>query len=267
MNSKGITKKFFLPIFIIIFFLVAIFIGKTIYSSIYDAQVEKVIGGENTEIKVTYAAYECENDNSIAARGYVFLRGFGDHDPGAFNYQKGLIGDVPFLDFDYDENLLLFEISNDFVIQFNQFASNNEFEEIVIIGFSAGGIIASYSANKLIFSGTIELHTLASPLNGYHISDALLDEIQDSRGRPLTGFFREIGAGFDAFESANVKAYHHKNVEDEDLRSYCGDNAKYCEPLKIQNNNIPGSKEFFYKQYTHETIMPAVSKLIIDCHQ
>ena len=133
------------------------------------------------------------------------------------------------------------------------------FKHEPLVGFSAGGIIASYSANKLIFSGTIELHTLASPLNGYHISDALLDE--------HTGFFREISAGFDAFESANVKAYHHKNVEDEDLRSYCGDNAKYCEPLKIQNNNIPGSKEFFYKQYTHETIMPAVSKLIIDCHQ
>ena len=63
---------------------------------------------------------------------------------------------------------------------------------------------------------------------------------------------------------SSLKTY---SVEDEDLRSYCGDNAKYCEPLKIQNNNIPGSKEFFYKQYTHETIMPAVSKLIIDCHQ
>jgi len=266
MDVKHIAKKVFWPIFVIIFILVALFIFKTVYNSIYSSQVEKAMGGENidsnkvtTETKLTDAVYECENDNSIESRGYVYLRGLGDHNPGAFDYQKSLIGDVPILDFDYDENLLLAEISNDFIIQFNQFVSDNEFEEIVIIGQSAGGIIASYSASKLVFSGIIELHTLASPLNGYHVSDVFLGE--------QTGFSREIGAGFDAFESANVKAYHHKNVDDEELRSYCGDNARFCDPLKIQNNNIPNSKEFFYKQYTHESIMPVVSKLIIDCHQ
>ncbi len=189
----------------------------------------------------------------------MYLHGHGDHNPGAFDYQKSLIGDIPILDFDYDENLLLADISNDFVTQFNQFALDNEFEEIVIIGQSAGGVISSYSANRLVFSGTIELHTLASPLNGYHVSDVFLGG--------QTGFSKEIGIGFDPFKSANVKAYHHKNVNDEELRSYCGDNAKFCDSLKIQNNNLPGSKEFFYKQYTHETIMPAISKLIIECHQ
>jgi hypothetical protein len=266
MSVKKFAKNIFWIVFVIIFIGVTIFVGQMIYSSIYGTQVEKIMGGDSgagskviLDVNTTSSVYECDNDDSITSRGYVYLHGLGDHNPGAFDYQKGLIADSLILDFDYDENLLLADISNDFVTQFNKFALENKFEEIVIIGQSAGGIIASYSANKLVSEGVIELHTLASPLNGYHVSAAFLGE--------QTGFSREIGIGFEAFEFADVKSYHHKTVDDEDLRSYCGENSRFCDPLKIQNNNLPGSKEFFYLEYTHESIMPAVSKLIIDCHE
>ena len=271
MVTKEVFKKTFWPVFIIVFIIVAIFVGKAIYDSIYSVQVEKALSGgeaeidEETDIKITNTVFECENDNSVKSRAYVYLHGLGDHNPGAFDYQRSLIKDdtktKDILDFDYDETLTLNEISDDFVSEFNQFVLENNFEEVIIIGQSAGGVIASFSAHKLEFGGVIELHTLASPLNGYHVSEQFLGD--------STGFTREIGLGFDSFTRAseNVKVYHHKTVEDKSLRSWCGDYASFCDPLKAQNNNLEGSEEFFYPEHGHTSIMPAVSKLIIDCHQ
>ena len=107
----------------------------------------------------------------------------------------------------------------------------------------------------------MELHTLASPINGYHVSDIFLGD--------MTGFTREIGKGFDKFmkPSGNVKVYHHKTVDDKSLRSWCGAYTNFCDPDKAQNNNIESSKEFFYPEHDHSSIMPAVSKLIIDCRK
>jgi hypothetical protein len=206
------------------------------------------------------AVFACENDNSVQTRGYVYLHGFGDHNPNAFDYQRDLIAEDPktkdILDFDYDEKLSIVGISEDFVSQFDEFVSENDFEEIVIIGQSAGGTIAAYSAHKLNFTGTIELHTLASPLRGC-----------DNKGFaeqfvPGEGFYREIGIGLGPFltPANNVRVYHHKTVNDETLTQ--------CDtPVLMQYNNIAGSQEFYYPELNHETIMPTVSKIIIDCHK
>lgn len=206
------------------------------------------------------AVFACENDNSVQSRGYVYLHGFGDHRPQAFDYQRGLIAEDEktkgILDFDYDEKLSIADISEDFVSQFDEFVSENDLEEIVVIGQSAGGTIAAYSAHRLNFPGTIEIHTLASPLRGC-----------DNKGFaeqfvPGEGFYREIGIGFDPFNAPadNVKVYHHKTVNDEALTQ--------CDtPVLMQYNNVPGSKEFYYPELNHETIMPTVSKTIIECHK
>ena len=273
MDIKLISKKVFWPIFIIIFIVVAFFIGK----AVYDSLVEKAFSGESSiqgnsndnevmgdqigsnseDVTKTVETFTCESTSKNV--GYVYLHGFGDHDPGAFDYQKDLIQNRPILDFGYDGKLSLNEISNDFISKFNLFAVEQQVEEIIIIGQSAGGVIAANSASQLKFNGKIELHTLASPLNGYHVSGVFLgDQI---------GFGREISLGFEAFTtpSSNVKTYHHKTINDEELESYCGDYKRFCDGLKVQNNNLAGAKEFFY-DYTHASIMHPVSKLIIDCH-
>jgi|TARA_Y100000310_G_scaffold243188_1_gene247625 hypothetical protein len=249
-ESKSSFKYILIIGFIIIFLVVGFFIAKSFLPA----------GVLSKKPTVHNAVYECTNDNSISSKGYVYLHGLGDHNPGILNDIKALINQDPILDFDYNEKLLLNEISNDFILQFSKFASQNNFEEIVIIGQSAGGVIASFSAHQLNFNGVIELHTLASPINGYHVSDKFLGE--------LSGFAREIGEGFDSFTKPgnNFKIYHHKTVVDEDLSSLCGEFAKFCSPLSIQDNNIEGSNDFYYSEYDHTSIMPAVSKMIIECH-
>jgi len=206
------------------------------------------------------SVFTCENDNSVQSRGYILLRGFGDHYPDSFGYQKSLIEKdakaKSVLDFDYDEKLSITQISEDFISEFNKFVSENEVEEILIIGQSAGGTVASYSIHKLSFDGPIELHTLASPLRGCNNKGIA------SQFVPGEGFYREIGIGFDPFNRPpeNVKVYHHKTVNDEILTQ--------CDtPILMQYNNVPGSKEFYYQELNHETIMHTVSKTIIECHK
>ena len=220
---------------------------------------EPQVPNENGPI-IGDAVFVCENDNSVQSRGYVYLHGFGDHNPNAFDYQRSLIENDPktkdILDFYYDEKLSIAEISEYFIAKFDEFVSKNDFGEIIIIGQSAGGTVAAYSVHKLNFSGTIELHTLASPLRGC-----------DNKGFksafvPGEGFYREIGIGFDPFiiPVDNVKVYHHKTINDETLTQ--------CDtPIEMQYNNVPGSKEFYYEELSHETIMPTVSKTIIECHK
>ncbi len=284
MVTKEVFKKTFWPVFIIIFIIVAVFVGEAVYSSIYESQVKKTLSEKgfdtknlsheeieqltNTKdqnIEIGDDVFTCENDNSVQSRGYIYLHGLGDHNQKAFDYQRRLIENdsktKDILDFDYDELQTLKEISDNFSTKFNEFVLENDLEEIIIIGQSAGGVVVSFSAHRLDFDGIIELHTLASPLNGYHVSEQFLGE--------LVGFSREIGEGFEPFKTPpnNVKVYHHKTVEDESLRSWCGDYADFCDPLKVQYNNIEGSKEFFYPEQDHTSIMFTVSKLIIDCHR
>jgi len=279
ISFKSMVKKAFLPVFIIVFIIVALFIGWGMYDSVYERQTSKALAehdmntsgmtseelrqveaSKKLDIELTDAVFTCENDNSVQSRGYVYMHGLGDHNLGAFDYQRGLIGNDPktksILDFDYNENLNIAKISEDFVSQFDKFISKHDFEEIVIIGQSAGGTIAAYSANKLKFVGAIELHTIASPLRGC-----------DNKGfkeKFVTGegMYREIGIGFNQFGTppSNMKVYHHKTISDEVLIQ--------CDtPVEMQYNNLERSSEFYYEEYNHETIMHAVSKLIIDCHK
>ena len=234
------VKNSFTTFFIILFVILAYFI---------------VQGGYEKE-----EVYTCENPE-VDSRAYVFLRGFGDHGEDAFSYQESLLDDEAILDFDYDETALLETISDDFVAQFTAFVAEQDVEEIIILGQSAGGVIASAAAHQLVFEGSIELHTMASPLNGYHVSEEYLTE--------QVGFGREIGEGFTSFPTPpkNMIVYHHKTVEDEPFLSRCGENIELCDAVEIQNNNLEGSQEFFYPEETHDSIMETVSELVISCHK
>jgi hypothetical protein len=213
--------------------------------------------------------FSCENDSSVVStRAYVYLRGFGDHSPGAIDYQKNLMNAdtkvVGILDFDYDEQKSLQTISGEFVSQFNTFAAEHNPEEIIVIGQSAGGTVAAFSASQLNFSGKMEIHTMASPLRGYNLRGFMESFVGDRQG-----FGREIALGISPFikPGNNVKSYHHKTVTDSQLTSSCGDFEAFCNAIDIQNNNLPGSKQFSYPKHDHTSIMRAVSKKIIDCHQ
>ena len=251
MDLKLIIKRVFLPIFIIVFCIITVLIA----TSIYEAQGGNPLTKENTEISETI--FTCQSTSKNVA--YAYLRGFGDHNPNAFDFQRGLIGDNAILDFTYDETLTLNELTEEFISQFNTFAANQDVEEIIIIGQSAGGVIAANAASELLFEQKIELHTLASPLNGYHIPHAFLGE--------EVGFAKEIATGFTSFRDPqeNIKTYHHKTINDEESESYCGSAKAFCNGLKIQQNNLVGSTEYFY-DHTHTSIMQAVSQLVIDCH-
>ncbi len=233
--------------FLIIFIIITWFIASNLMNT----------GGS---VIITNNTFECENNNSVQSRAYILLRGFGDHDPGSYDYHKDLISNDPkvrgVMDFDYNETTRLADLSQDFINEFNEFIDGKELEEVIIIGHSAGGTIAAYSAHKLEFNGAIEIHTLASPLKG---CDFLMAILQFLIGR---GYWRDAGVGLDQFTTPgdNVKVYHHKIINDEVLRR-CG------APVEVQNNNVNGSKEFYYEEYGHSTIVPAVSKIIIECHE
>ena len=345
-----INKKIFWSVSVIVFLVVAVFVGKIIYDKIYEGQVKKALdeigldtggidirgltkeeiarkvtekeiekalnemgvsmdeidisemdfsglskeeiynliynevlkqrapGGKQEEgfakeplllsPKTSNDTFVCENDNSVKAIGYVYLHGLGDHSSVAVDLLKSLTQNDSktkgILDFDYNEQGTLDTISNDFALKFNTFKSQYDLEEVVIIGQSAGGVVAAYSAHKLNFDGDIELHTIASPLNGYGDFGATSKQAAEN----MAGFAKEIGLGFASFITPQgIKVYHHKTAEDEFLSSWCGDYASFCSSNVIQNNNIEGSKEFYYSGYSHTSIMPAVLEMIINCHQ
>ena len=242
-------------IFLVLVLIVGFFVAKSFLPGSTFSKAPKV--HENS--------YECLNDDTINSRGYVYIHGLGDHNPGMLtNIQEGLDADPKsgdLLDFDYDETKSLIELSEEFTISFNEYASSNNFDEIIIISQSAGGIISSHAAYKLDPNVPIELHTMASPLKGYHVSDKYLGE--------LTGFGKEIGLGINSYETPkeNIKAFHHKTIDDEELSSYCGEYAKFCDSLKVQNNNLQGSSDYYYPGETHESIMPVVSKVVFECQR
>jgi len=240
---------------IIIFIAVAFVITKSVFTS----QIGNLFGGYSFEdVQVTTTTYACPLDTNLST-GYVYVRGYGDHNPNTFSSGKELISNAPFFDFDYDPSRTLSELSAEFIYQFNTFAQSADVEKLIIFAHSAGGVIASFSANKLIFEGVLEVHTLASPLNGYHLSESLID---------YSGFAKEIALGFWAFTKPdeNVRVYHHKTVEDASLRSWCAVFSRFCDPLKIQNNNVPGSAEYYYPEQNHISIVSHVSNVVINCY-
>src|SRR3989338_11579531 len=213
--------------------------------------------------------FQCENDDTnIQSRGYVLLMGLGDHGKAGWDVEKLLMEKDPkakfVLIYDQDENSHLEDISKKFLADMEGLLRKSPVDELVIFGSSAGGVTSSYSISKLNFSGPIALHTLSSPLNGYDfrgIGEAFIGE----RGV----FEKEIALGLEPFETPgkNVKVYHHKTVTDTILTDhYCGDFAALCDPIKIQNNNIEGSKEFYYPEYDHNPLMNFVIREVLKCY-
>lgn len=212
--------------------------------------------------------FTCENSNSVKSKGYVVLLGLNDNDPATKETEiRSLTAADPkvkaIFAYDYEKTTKLADISKDFIAKFNAFISKYQPEEVVIIGRSAGGTIAAYSAQSLVLPGMAELHTIASPLRGYGLGDFLAGVfVGETRGLE-----REIAVGFTPFLPApkNFKVYHHKTVADSEYKSQCGEFAEFCDVRAIQNNNLSDSKEFYYPQYDHDTIMLAITRKVVAC--
>lgn len=214
------------------------------------------------------AKFSCENDNPVSSRGYILLMGLADHHKEGWDVEKSLMEKDPkakfVLIYDQDETKHLEEISDKFLLDINNILKKNPVDELVLFGASAGGVTASYSISRLNFSGPVGLHTLSSPLKGYYFRGA---------GEAFLGersvYERDIALGLEPFgqPGKNVKAYHHKTVTDTILKDYyCGAFAALCDPIKIQNNNLAGSKEFYYPQYDHNSLMGVVIRKVLKCY-
>ncbi|PIR44652.1 MAG: hypothetical protein COV10_04090 [Candidatus Vogelbacteria bacterium CG10_big_fil_rev_8_21_14_0_10_51_16] len=214
--------------------------------------------------------FTCENDRDVESRAYVLVLGINNNnDPtGAQTWIDGATaGDIKNsgnLVFAYDKSRSLVDLSADFINRFNSFVDGKKPEEVVVIGWSAGGVIAASQAHRLQVPGSLEIHTVASPLKGYSLGGFLEFLLEEQ-----TGFGREIGLGFGPFLAppANARVYHHKTVTDSDLSGRCGDFASFCNPRIIQANNLAGAKEFYYPQYDHEPIMHAVAEMVVACRK
>ncbi|MBI2172789.1 MAG: hypothetical protein HYT73_01080 [Candidatus Aenigmarchaeota archaeon] len=230
-----------------------------------------LIGGcvqQQKEVINADAKFSCENDNSVKSRGYILLMGLGDHTKEGWAAEKILMEQDPkarfVLIYDQDENSHIENISKKFLADAHAILTENPVEELVIFGSSAGGVTASYSISRLDFSGPVALHTLASPIGGYDLTGWKAQFLGDRQG-----FLRDIAVGFEPFEKpgSNVKVYHHKTVMDSVLKDYyCGEMADFCNVYEIQNNNIEGSREFYYPQHDHDTIMGAVVRDVLECY-
>ena len=109
-------------------------------------------------VSVTNAVFACENNPSVSSRAYVVLMGLGDHNVQGMtaNLQEITASDSKLagtLIYDYDETTSLAEIKEDFLGEFDSFIAETQPEEIVVIGLSAGGTVASASASLLSFEG------------------------------------------------------------------------------------------------------------------
>lgn len=256
-------KIIFGSVFFLIFCVVAYFVTIEVYDYVYEKQIENIFGESTSQETVTdnvlisESRFSCISDEKNVS--YVFVHGLGDNNPRAFDYHKTLIGNKNSMNYMYDPGLGLQELSDDFVLEFNEFAKAQNVNEIIILGQSAGGVVASQAASRLKFDGVIQLHTQASPINGYNIPEQFLSD--------QSGFSKDLALGIEPFETPgnNVYVYHHKTIDDVELESYCGAFSSFCNGLRIQDNNIDGALEYFYNE-SHKSIMHPVSKLIIDCH-
>lgn len=253
--------------FFIVLLVVLVFISGC--ANFQDSKDLEKPSADNQENRtVSSSGFQCENDNSVKSRGYILLMGLGDHGKEGWIAEKKLMEQDPkskfVLIYDQDENKNLQEISDKFLLDLNNVLKKNPVEELVLFGASAGGVTASYSINKLDFSGPVALHTLSSPLKGYDfrgIGEAFLGE--------RAVYEKEIALGLYPFitPGKNVKVYHHKTVTDTVLKDYyCGNFASLCDPIKIQNNNIAGSKEYYYPQYDHNPLMGPVIRTVLKCY-
>jgi len=211
--------------------------------------------------------YRCVADSTVAKRGYIVIHGAGGPDSSETIIKSAVSADPSyggFLYFTYDANKeTLSVITSRFVSEYNTFAAQG-YDKIIIYGQSAGGVIASYAASQLGAYPKVEIHTLASPINGYKFGSAA-----EQIAQQFTGLNKEIGLGIDSYAkpSSNITVYHHKTVEDQTLRSFCGSYASLCSPSVIQDNNVPGSSEYKYPNDTHESISNTVVASTLSCRK
>lgn len=255
---------------LVLILVVILITGCSVAQDITKKIASKIMTGNTPMPEVHNNKFECENDNSVKSRGYIFLMGLAEtnEDRVSFAEQEHLMKQDPkakFVEFyAQDADLEIEEISRQFLDYMHDLLSKHEVEELVILGSSAGGVTSSYSISRLEFSGPVALHTLASPIRGYDITGFRKRFLGDR-----TGFIKNIAIGFEPFDAPgdNVKVYHHKTVTDSVLKGYCEDMEDFCEPLKIQNNNIEGSKDFYYPELDHTTIMLEVVKDVLSCYK
>ena len=65
-----------------------------------------------------------------------------------------------------------------------------------------------------------------------------------------------------------MKVYHHKTVEDDIFWAWCGGKRRgdICNTLIIQENNVPGAEEFFYRKENYMTLYPVVLEQMFMCY-
>ena len=251
---------------ILIFLIVFAFVAYTI--------TDDLVTGETPRPKIHDKRFECENDNGVKSRGYVFLMGLYETLPNAYEEIRKIMESDPkakFVKIYGDDGFRhIDEISNQFVKDVHSWIKEQEnkgepIEELIIFGASAGGVTASYSIAKINFTGHVAVHTLSSPINGYDLTGFRARFIDNRQG-----YLQDISIGFEPFEKPgnNVKVYHHKTVTDTILIDhYCSNTKFFCDTLKVQNNNIEGSKDFYYPQYDHNPLIQNVTREVLKCYK
>jgi hypothetical protein len=246
-------------------------ISNLIYEEVVNYKTQQAMGA--VPLKSTIKSentpstnYICLNDQAITKRGYIVIHGAGGPDSSKTLIKNTVSSSDPlysgFMYFTYDADMETLDvITNRFVLEYKKFAGQG-YDKIVIYGQSAGGVIASRAAYQLGTSPNVDIHTLASPLNGYKFGAAA-----EQMSQQFSGLNKEIGLGIDSYNkpSSNVKVYHHKTVEDETLRSFCGSYASLCSPSVIQDNDVPGSLKYSYPNDTHSSISTTVITKTLDC--
>ena len=220
-----------------------------------------IIGGHAASVHD--GVYQCEKIDGRRV-GYVYVRGFGEDGPDAsYEVLEAMKADARFvgvLDYDYDEDLLLDQISDAFLEKFTDFVEAKKPDALIIFGYSAGGVVISNVAHHLDFSGSVYVHTMASPLAGYNLASPFLGNKE--------GYIRQLASGIGSFTAAdNTQVSHHKTIIDSTLTDFCGNAKRFCEPLKVQNNNVPGSADYYYPQEDHQTIVMKVVDSVMSCQK
>jgi len=249
---------------ILLFLIVFAFVAYTI--------TDDLVTGKTPRPKVHDNKFECENDNIVKSRGYVFLMGLYQTEDKVHPDDQALLElmrsdpKASFVElYAQDASLHINEIRDQFLKDMYELLSKNNVEELVIFGSSSGGVTGAYSIARLNFSGQVALHTLSSPIRGYDLTGFRAQFLGERQG-----FLKDISVGFDKFEtpSKNVKVYHHKTVTDTILIDhYCSNTKFFCDTLKVQNNNIGGSKDFYYPQYDHNPLIQNVTREVLKCYR
>jgi len=259
-----------------------------IYQQVYEAEMQRILGSvgvdykhlppekkqeiqayEELEINPGSAKFNCENETTLQSQAYIIVAGAGSK---SFKTTKLLnraqankkdrlqkMGHLLFQNprtqavmiFKYDDRASSYKINRRLMRDIQSFVHKITVDELILLGISAGGnLLAKYSEN-IPFDGEMEIHTISSPLNGYSLArfgQPMIEHFAPAETYGSHGFYREIGAGMQAYAPApgQIRVYHHKEGSTADnLISHCGQFRGHCDPLKIQYNNVPGSQEFY----------------------